>query len=42
MLQFQTYVNGSMNKIRLYGSKVDLDLSRFELRDNLARLRASG
>lgn len=25
--QFDSYVNGSMNKIRLYGSKVDLDLS---------------
>ncbi len=29
MQQYDTYVNGSMNKIRLYGNKVDLDLSRF-------------
>jgi hypothetical protein len=42
MQQFDTYVNCSTNKIKLYGSKVDLDLGLFEERDNIARLRGAG
>lgn len=39
--QFNIYVNNSCNKIKLWGNKVELDLSEFETKDNIARVRAA-
>lgn len=42
MEQFQTFTNINSNKIRLYGDKIDLNLTDFEERDCIARMRANG